>query len=229
MKCKFFIALITFAFVSINAQETVTIDSAKKTNKAHYKYIGIQANLLLQQFISFNSNSSINTNPYLFSFVNSNIKTGAGFVFGTGFNISSVSSNDGVSAQTVDNANLAFRLGGEKKYFQNEKFIPFWGLELGFGGTYNKVTSQLNQTFSTTITTVTTNKYFFGPSFRGGLLFALSKHILIGTETFFNVQVATTIISNNNGFGNGTNTANSFAPFNIGFQAPTALFLIFKY
>jgi len=191
--------------------------------KTVYRYLGIQANLLLQQFISFNSNSSINTNPYIFSYSKNNIKTGVGSVFGTGFSVNQNSSNDGVSAVDVQNANLSFRFGYEKKYFQEQKFIPFWGIEFGFGGVYNKVTSSLNQSFNTNSTVTETTKIFAGPSFRGGLLFALSKHILLGTEFYFNTQVAYTSLNSSGRF------TDEFVPFNIGFQAPTALFLIFKY
>lgn len=193
------------------------------TRRSSYKYMGIQANLLLQQFISFNSNSSINTNPYVFSYARNNIESGAGFAFGTGFNVSESSSNDGVSALHVQNVNVTMRIGYEHKYLQKQRLIPFWGVDFGAGVIYNKVTSSLNQSFNSNENTVETSKLFAGPSFRGGLQVALTKHILLGTEFFFNSQIAITEI--NGGFG----TERSFAPFNIGFQAPTALFLVFRY
>ncbi len=196
--------------------------------KKYYNYAGIQANLLLQQFISFNSNSSINTNPYLFSYVKNRADNGDGFVFGTGFNVSQNSSNDGVAAVTVENVNGAFRFGYEKKYLQTERFIPFWGVEIGFGGVYNSVTSQLNQSFNNLPTRVETTKYFFGPAFRGGCHYAFTKHILIGTEFFFNAQIAYSTV-NTSSFSGGLGSSSNFIPFNIGFQAPTALFLVFRY
>ncbi len=192
--------------------------------KEYYRYLGIQANLLVQQFISFNSNSSINTNPFVFSYVKSHAKTGKGFVFGTGFAANSSATNDGVSQVETQNVNVAFRLGVEQKYLQNERFIPFWGVELGFGAVYSKISSRLSQTFPTVGNTVETTRAFFGPAFRGGLNYALSKHIQIGTEFFFNMQIASTVTSR--GF---FSTSGSATPFNIGFQAPTALYLIFRY
>ncbi len=196
----------------------------EEPEKVVYKYLGIQANLLFQQFISFNSNSSINTNPYIFTYSINNIKTGNGFVFGTGFNISDNSSNDGVSSVSVQNANITLRFGYEKKYLQQQKFIPFWGVEAGLGGISNRVESSLNQSFNNNATVVETTKVFFGPSFRAGLNYSLAKHIQLGTEFFFNAQLAYSETNN----GNGRFTTD-FLPFNIGFQAPTALFLIFKY
>lgn len=214
------LCLVTFAQVQFND----SIIPLKK-QKTVYKYLGIQVNLLMQQFISFNSNSSINTNPFLFSYSKNNIKTGKGIVFGTGFNVSETSSNDGVSSITVQNANVAFRYGFEKKYLQSEKFIPFWGIEFGAGAVYNRSVSRLVQSSTNAEVVVETQRLFAGPSFRGGLNFAFSKHILIGTEFFFNAQVMASQV--NNGNGGGFNS--SFAPFNIGFQAPTALYLIFRY
>jgi hypothetical protein len=206
-----------------NGKEKTAKDSLKPRT-AEYRYMGIQANLLLQQFISFNSNASINTNPYIFNFSKNNPVTGKGFVFGTGMSASQHSSNDGVSSVNVDNANFTFRWGYEQKYLQEQRLIPFWGVEFGIGGTYNKVTSRLNQSFNNTFTEVTNTKVFAGPAFRGGLLCAISKHILLGTEFYFNTQVAYTETN-----GSGVGFEHTVIPFNIGWQAPTALFLIYRY
>lgn len=221
------IALLAFVvpFCFFTSAQSYTPDSTYKPKKLVYKYLGIQANLLMQQFISFNSNSSINTNPYIFTYSKNNIRTGNGSVFGTGFNISESSSNDGVSSITAQNANMTFRWGYEKKYLQNEKFIPFWGVEFAGGVIYNKTVSFLNQSFTANKVVIESTRGFAGPAFRGGLNYAFTKHILIGTEFFFNMQVAYNEVNN----GSGGGRTRSFAPFNIGFQAPTALFLVFRY
>ena len=193
--------------------------------KIYYTYLGIQSNLLLQQFISFNSNASINTNPFVFSSCKNNIASGEGTAFGTGFSINETTNNDGVASITVKNANVTFRIGYEKKYLQRERLIPFWGVDFGLGGTYTDFVSINNQTFNSGRISVTTTKVFIGPSFRGGLQYAISRNILLGTEFFFNAQIAysQTVTNQANGF------SDSFIPFNIGFQAPTALFLIYRY
>lgn len=191
--------------------------------KTYYRYLGIQANLLLQQFISFNSNASINNNPYLFVYSKNNIRTGAGTCFASGFNLSQNASNDGVSFVNNQLFNFTFRYGYEKKYLQLERFIPFWGVEMAAGLIYNSVSSGLNQSLGNTQVSVETTRYYAGPSFRAGLQYALSKHILLGTEFFFNAQVSYTEQFSSTG------SFNEFAPFNLGFQAPTALFLVFRY
>lgn len=215
------VSICHMVYSQVDIRDSIDISKHKK----HYRYIGVQSNLLLQQFISFNSNSSINTNPYIFSFSKNNINTGNGVVWGSGFLVSESSSNDGVSAVNVQDVNITLRNGFEKKYLQNQKFIPFWGIEFGAGFVRNKTVSRLVQSTSNTEVVVETETAFAGPAIRGGLNYALTKHILLGTEFYFNAMISTTRVNNGNqGFG-GT----SFAPFNVGFKAPTALFLIFRY
>jgi len=222
----FCLLILTALTLCSTAQKIIIPDSVIPKGKTHYKYLGIQANLLLQQFISFNSNSSINSNPYIFSYAKNNIKTGSGFAFGTGFSVSENSSNDGVSSVDVQNVNVSIRTGYEKKYLQQQRFIPFWGVEFGAGVLSNKTTSSLSQSFNTNRIVTETTKIFAGPSCRAGLMVAFTKHILIGTEFYLNAQIAITETSTTGGF-NGSNQ--NFIPFNIGFQAPTALFLVFRY
>ena len=223
MRLVFLTVLIALCF-KINAQR-VKPDSIWYEKK-RFSYMGIQANLLLQQFISFNSNSSINNNPYLFSY-STNDNRGGGFALGTGFSVIQSSTNDGVASITVQNINVSLRIGYEKKYLQRQKFIPFWGIDMGAGGLNNKTVSTLNQSFNNSTTTIETTKFFFGPALRGGLNYAMTRHIMIGTEFFLNAQIAfTETKTNNSGF---RTTGNSIVPFNLGFQAPTALFLMFRY
>jgi hypothetical protein len=195
--------------------------------KSNYYYAGIQANLLVQQFLSFNSNASINSNPFLFSYSVNDPDKGNGFALGTGLSITQSSSNDGVASVTTQNINVSIRIGYEKKYLQRQKFIPFWGVEMAMGGLDNQTSSSLNQSFNNTTTKVQTTKYFFGPSFRSGVNYAITRHILIGTEFFFNAQIAWSQTQTNN--SGVTTSSSSTVPFNIGFQAPTAVFLMFRY
>ena len=186
MRKIFLLVFLIPAFLCLNAQK----DSSAlfKLNKKSYKYVGIQANLLLQQFLSFNSNSGINTNPYIFTYSKSNMLTGNGFGFGTGFNVSDNSSNDGVSSIRVQNANFSFRFGYEKKYLQKERLIPFWGIDIGFGGTYNKTVSQLDQSFN--INTITTETCFCIGTTTAEALKGITENIVIANkQTMENVII----------------------------------------
>lgn len=224
MRLLFLAVLVSFGIRGYS--QRMKPDSVWYEKRCYY-YVGIQANLLLQQFISFNSNSSINNNPFLCSYTFNNSRTGMGMVIGTGLSINQSSSNDGVALLTTENTNVSMRIGFERKYMQRTKFIPFWGLEIAAGYVQNKTTSKLNQSFNNPASTNELKRYFFGPSLRGGLNYALSRHILIGTEFFLNAQIAFTQTDTDvSGF---RTSSSSTTPFNIGFQAPTALFLIFRY
>jgi len=219
---KLFLLVLLAPALFLHAQKFESTDTSFFAKK-EYRYVGIQMNLLLQQFISFNSNSSINNNPYLFSYAKNDALTGKGFVFGTGFQINEASSDDGVSSNDSRNVNISVRVGFERKYFQKQRFIPFWGIDFGAGVLYSRVSSTLHQVGNTT-TVVETDKIFAGPAFRAGLLFAITKRVLLGTEFFFNAQIAATSVN-----GSSFTVSDSFVPFNIGFQAPTALFLTYRF
>jgi hypothetical protein len=231
MKRILAIAFIVFSF-SATAQSFQPSNGWLKGDsgwftKDRIHYLGIQSNLLLQQFISFNSNSSINTNPYLFSYSSTNRETGTGFAMGTGLSVNQNASNDGVASITVSNTNVSVRLGWEKKYLQDHRFIPFIGVDGAMGVVANNTTSVLNQSFNSNIVRTRMIKFFLGPSFRGGLNYAVTKHILVGTEFYFNLHIAYSETEINNGgfFSNVQETS----PFNIGFQPPTAVYMIFRY
>ncbi len=192
--------------------------------KPYYHYTGIQANLLFQQFINFNGNSNVNNNPYTFVYSKSKAATGGGFAMGTGLLVRSTSQNDGVSSVSVENINLSLRMGYEKKYFQQERWIPFWGVQADFGYLSTHVTSKSNQAFPGPGFSSLELRYFFGPSFRGGVLCAVSRHVLLGTEAYFTMQLSKTTSSST-----GLPTVSSVNPVNMGFNVPTAIFLVFRY
>lgn len=215
-------SLVSLLFVSLFSKAQIPFTD-ELNDKSDFRYVGIQSNMLIAQFLSFNANAAINTNPYLFSFSRNSKTTGKGFSLGTGFNVSQSSSNDGVSSIDIRNVNVTFRMGLERKYRQRERFIPFHGLEGAFGVMWNRTRSQLNQSFNNAATTVETLKFFLGPSYRAGLMLACTKNVLIGTEFYFNAHISFATV--NNGLGG----SEFFGPFNIGFQTPTALFLIYRY
>jgi hypothetical protein len=204
---------------------TSQAQKADSVSKTHYKYLGIQANLLFQQFISFNSNSSINSNPYIFSYSRNNIRTGTGFVFGTGLGYTDATQNDGVTSRRLQSGNVAFRFGSERKFFQESRFIPFFGIEFVAGLVFSRSENSIVQPFNPINSAVQTTRVFGGGALRGGVLLALSKHVMLGTEAFFNLQVSySETLGNNGGFAQ-----TALSPFSLGFQAPTALFLIVRY
>jgi len=223
--------LLCIQFLSLVAGDLPLTNNTDSTRKV--KYIGAQGNQLLRQFLSFNNNN-LNTNPFLFSFSVAN-KKGYGFSMGTGMNFSVESSTDGVSFNEVTTRNFAFRIGVERKFYLSEKWIPFGGVDMHFGGNYSKIFTQQFQSIGVNSTTNTTTNLFLGPALRGGVLFALSKHFLLGTEGYFNFKISyqeTTSSSdflNGNGFAPGKGGGRTGFPVNVGITVPTALFLIAKF
>ncbi|MDP3558284.1 MAG: hypothetical protein Q8T03_13000 [Bacteroidota bacterium] len=219
-----------FCIISINLISQEDTDSLVRSYRTKYHYVGVQANLLLQQFLNFNSNS-FNSNPYLFSYSFNYKQNGNGMVIGTGLSASNNFSNDGVVEISDDRINVTGRVGIEKKFYQEETFIPFIGFEVGLGYTEQKLKTKLVQTINNPETNSKTTKFFFGPALRGGLLYSLNKYVKIGTEFYFNFQVSVnksrTITTSAGQQPSGTNTTS--LPINFGLQAPTALFLIYRF
>lgn len=222
----FLLFYFLFANISFAQSRYYAGDSTKAFNN---RFIGLQANQLLKQFLSFNSSTAINTNPFLLTFSNCNAK-GRGFSMGTGLNFSDESSTDGVTSTQINNRNLVFRFGFEAKYFLSERWIPFWGLDFHLGGTYTRISTQQFQTFQTNTTTIATTNLFFGPAIRGGVLVSLSKHLLLGTEGFFNFKIAFQQVNSSSNFASAGGVPNSSRsiPLNLGINVPTAIFMIVK-
>ncbi|MBL7919443.1 MAG: hypothetical protein JNJ40_03965 [Bacteroidia bacterium] len=223
-------SLLLFCIISIRFFAQENTDSLVRSYRIKYHYVGVQANLLLQQFLNFNS-SSVNSNPYLFSYSFNYKQNGNGVVLGTGLSASNNFSNDGVVEISDDRINVCGRIGIEKKFYQEERFIPFIGIEVGLGYAEQKLRTKLVQTINNPQTDTKTTKFFFGPAIRGGLLFSINKYVKLGTEFFFNAQVSInkskTIITSATQPPSGTNTTS--LPINFGLQAPTALFLIYRF
>jgi hypothetical protein len=226
--CRLFFSVVIFSCCINNfsfAQSRYY--AGDSTRASNTKFIGLQANQLLKQFLSFNSSTVINNNPFLLTFSSCNSK-GRGFSMGTGLNFSDESSTDGVTSTQIKNRNFVFRFGFEAKFHLSEKWIPFWGLDFHLGGTYTRISTQQFQTFQTNTSTISTTNLFFGPAIRGGVLVSLSKHLLLGTEGFFNFKIAFQQVNSSSNFSSGVPNSSRSIPLNLGINVPTAIFLIVK-
>ncbi len=219
---KFFLGISAIALnCSVFAQAAPKDTTA---SPKHTRYYGIQSNLLLQQFINLNGNSLSNNNPYLFTFSNSSATTGGGFAFGMGYFVRKSTLSDGITNTNTSDANLNFRFGYEKKFFLHEKWTPFYGIQADLGYFDRDIQVVINQPFGQNTLNIRERRRSIGPSFRGGVLYALSKHILLGTEANFIFQLNFNVpngIKPNGGF-----KATDFA---MSINAPTAVFLIIRY
>ncbi|MFN7912674.1 MAG: hypothetical protein ACK5QC_12685 [Bacteroidota bacterium] len=227
MRQFFIVVFITFCTLC-SSQDS--IDSLIRVNRRINYYVNVQTNLLLQQFLNFNSNIS-NPNPYMFNVTLTDKYSGNGLLMGTGLTASNNFSNDGIVEITDDRINLATRFGFEKKMFQWRKIIPLFGAELGFGYTEQRLKTKLIQTITNSETSSKTTKLFFGPALRGGLIYKITNELFIGTEFYFNLQLSinkTVVVTNNPQIPTQTQNRTSL-PIDFGFQAPTALLLGYKF
>lgn len=224
------VLILVFSLNIINLFSQDNTDSLVRAERIKYHYVGVQSNLLLQQFLNFNS-SSVNSNPYLFSYSFNYKQNGNGIVLGTGLSATNNFSNDGVVEISDDKINIAGRVGFEKKLYQEEKFIPFLGIEIALGFMQQKLRTKLVQTINNPQTDIKATKFFFGPALRGGLLYSLNRYVKIGTEFYFNLQISVnkteTLLTSGSQPPSGTST--TALPINFGLQAPTALFLIYRF
>lgn len=224
---RHFVVAVLFT-LCFNCYSQDSIDSLIRINRRINYYVNVQTNLLLQQFLNFNSVAS-NSNPYMFNVTLTDKYSGNGLLLGTGLTASNNFSNDGIVEISDDRINLATRFGYEKKMFQWRKIVPLFGAELGFGYTEQRLKTRLIQTINNSETSIKSTKLFFGPALRGGVIYKITNELFIGTEFYFNFQLSinkTVTVTNSPQIPIQNKTS---LPIDFGFRAPTALFLGYKF
>jgi hypothetical protein len=166
------------------AQERPTddIDPVPSTKKTAH-YIGLQANQLVRQLLSFGGNNSAITNPYALTYSVNSKATGFGFATGIGYS-SVQSKNSDVFTSTTSKVNdFAWRFGLEKKTYILRNWL------LSFGG---DVLIEANKAETTTTngpgnpsTSVTTKEKRSGFGPRVSLNYQLNNKLFIGTEASY--------------------------------------------
>lgn len=191
-----------------------------KGNVSHY--IGLQANQLLRQILSFGNSGAV-TNPYLFTYSANSRTTGVGFSTGIGLSSVTTKTTDNFT-NTVSNVNdFAWRFGLEKKKY----FSKYW--LFGIGGDVvidlSKAETTARSGTGGLETQVTTNTRRGGLGPRASLAFQFSERLLVGTEGAYYFKWGNTEqTSKGTGQPNDPGTkVRSFA-----FALPTAVFLIVK-
>ncbi len=165
------------------AQEQPAEDlPSERPTKTVYHYVGLQANQLIRQLLSFGGNSSAVTNPYILTWSVNSKSNGFGFATGIGYSSIQTKSTD-VFSSTISKVNdFAWRFGLEKKQYLSRKWLA------GFGGDFlvekNKAETVSNTGGSANPTvTTTTSRLGFGP--RVTLNWQFHDKLMIGTEASF--------------------------------------------
>jgi len=205
------------------------------------QYIGVQMNDLIRQVFNFNNGATTTpiTNPYLLTYNINSKKTGWGLRAGIGYNYSSISSNDGITATTTKLNDLQFRIGVEKAFWSTSHWSAGAGLDFVYNTNNDNTTSTVSSTdTSTTATKTVSSSYGGGPM--GWLRYRVSQHIMIGTEASFyyttGKQKNTTDLTNTNidpntgqTFTSTTETTSNPTITTGSFTMPVVFYLIVKF
>jgi hypothetical protein len=215
------VCLLSSEYLFAQEEEDVERD------KTHYHYLGFQANVLLRQLVNLGggNNTAFNSNPFLFNYSKINKRSGKGFNLGIGFDLANDASTDGVTNVESLNINFSGRLGVERKYYQDKKWV--------YGYAVHLQTIILNNKTETTVlginpvsTTSSILRVLAGINFNGNLSYKLSDNVLLGTEANLNFLLGT-----NQARTSGTNfnmrTTNR-VPFDFGFKVPAVVFLVVR-
>lgn len=210
----------------IFAQERPVEDSepAPNNSKTVSHYIGIQANQLIRQLISFGGNNTAITNPYLLTWSVNSKSNGAGFSTGLGYSSIQTKTTDQFVSTTSKIDDFAWRVGFEKKSYLSRNWLLSFGGDLLFESNKAETISNSGTVPNPTVTT-TTNRSGFGP--RVSLNYQFHNRLMVGTEAsyyfkFINQKQKVT----------GQNQPNTDTPSHLrsfSFSLPAVIFLIMKF
>jgi len=210
-------------------------------NKTINHFIGIQANPLLQQILSFGGAAPV-ANPYLMKYTLKPKKSPFELNVGIGYDYESTEQKNGAKILIHD---LSGRIGIGYKKMITKKFECGIGLDIAINNQTNKTTNITSFQFigsiflDSTITTTNSINSGFGGGFQFNMAYHLNQRMLIGTEATyyylfqetkanneiinyrkdgFNPLVITTTIDNSKNTGRA-----------LDFNLPVAIFLIVKF
>ncbi len=215
------------------------ISNVKAQDHGKYShFIGIQANPLFHQILSFGNPDPV-SNPYLLRYSFRENEKDVEYSFGIGYSLNTEKDKDGL--ESINNS-IDTRLGWFKVIDLGNRLELSLGGDLIFG-TQNIRTFNI-QAFNfgildSTITKSTTSNINYGLGPRIKMSYSFTKNFSIGTEANYYFRILknkTNVLTTNyqgDGFGNittttnTTNAENSAKEFQI--DLPIALFLVFRF
>lgn len=202
-------------------------------------FVGVQANLLIQQIFNFGEPNDVN-NPYLIKYTLRHNETGLAFNAGFGIN-ASTSENDEGFKRTNDGYDSRFGIGYQKTI--GSKIEVGVGADFLYGYQAEETFSiQVITSFGTTDSTITTstNKVTsVGGGLQASFSYVFAKRFLVGTEMSFYYTKVTdkfNVTSEAHFIQNGLDPSISINATNesadgteLKFQVPIAIFIAFKF
>jgi len=157
-------------------------EPAPNHSKTVSHYIGIQANQLIRQLVSFGGNNTAVTNPYLLTYAVNSKSNGWGFATGLGYSSIQTKTTD-VFVSTVSKIDdFAWRIGGERKVYLSRHWLAGIGGDVLIESNKSETISDTGTNPNGTITT-TTKRNGLGP--RVLLSYQFHNRLMIGTEASY--------------------------------------------
>lgn len=201
--------------------------SATSTRTAVH-YVGLQANQLLRQLISFGNAAAVN-NPYALTYAVNSRANGFGFAMGVGYNISETKTTDQFISVVSKINDFGLRFGLEKKTYFSKNWMFSLGGDIVIES--NKAETKSTQSGgggapgSTMTVTTTEKRNGFGP--RLTLNYQIHSRILLGTEAAYYYKGITQEQTTTGQTGIPATPKTNLRSFSL--AAPTVLFLIMKF
>lgn len=151
-----------------------------------FQLVGLQANQLIKQVLSFGGGSPAVNNPYLINYSFNNQQTGWGMAFGLGFDIRNSKDGDEFNERETKINQFQFRIGLDHKKSINERLILGWGFDLTREDVTNETvnTTRFDANNTQKVTTLTERKgWGLGPRVFFGV--AITQRILVSTEASY--------------------------------------------
>lgn len=155
---------------------------SERADRKVYHYVGLQANQLIRQLLSFGGNSTAVTNPYLLTYSVNSKQTGVGFSTGLGYSSIQTKSTDNFTSVVSKVNDLAWRFGIEKKSYLSKRWLVSFGGDFLVEANKAETISNNGSNPNPTVTTKT-SRVGFGP--RASLNYQFHDKLLIGTEASY--------------------------------------------
>lgn len=187
-------------------------------------YIGLQANQLLRQLISFGGNSTAITNPYLLTYSVNSKDNGVGFASGLGFSSTTTKSTDNFTSVVSKVNDFAWRFGPEKKKYLSKYWLFGFGADVVLELSKAETVSQSGTGNPAITVTTNTSRGGFGP--RASLAFQFHDRLMVGTEAAYYFKWGNQEQTSTNS-GQPNDPGTKIKSFN--FSLPAVIFLTMKF
>jgi len=215
---------ILLAFALFALAWPAAAQDATESVRTNSRFLGVQANQLVQQLLNFGGTNNAVANPYLLTYAFNHNTSGTGMSFGLGYSYRHFNDGDAITPRQTTESDLFIRAGLEKKVFWGKRWMGSYGMDLVLDRLRDKTktTSNFGGGGPPIETGSTTNLAGLGP--RCTLNFQVAEKILIGTEASYYFKSGKQKIEDHTV---SVNTEHKQRSFNL--AVPSVLYLILRF